>query len=257
MLFEASSIASVIPVMVETLRSSYALDAQPTLTAVGLQDYESLPSGARVPDAVMIRLWKDLELLTGDALVGVAVGQQVRPTTFHALGFAWLASETLADALARLCRYDELVGTGAELELVRGEDSYDLFLREPESEPSLPVAVDAYFAAVLQMCKRVTNRSFAPQSVHFRHGDHGRAGDYATAFEAPVYFGQPTAKLVFEAAGLERLLPSRDAELARSNDQVVEAYLESLKTKELAQRLRDKQLNSDEIRFILGARSNG
>jgi hypothetical protein len=53
----------------------------------------------------MFKLWEAAEAATGDPCVGLVVGFNVRPTTFHALGFSWLASATMLGALRRLRRF--------------------------------------------------------------------------------------------------------------------------------------------------------
>src|SRR5512134_1720072 len=58
----------------------------------------------RIRSDVAQRIFELAERTTGDPCIGLAIGQQVQGVALHAVGYAWLASATLFDAMSRLAR---------------------------------------------------------------------------------------------------------------------------------------------------------
>jgi AraC-like DNA-binding protein len=238
-LFEKSALASITSVFIETLAKNYNLDLKPVLTDLGLDLRKITLPGARYPDEAYGDIWNAIIKLTGDDLVGLAIGSHVRPTTFHALGYAWMASSTLADALHRLERYDRIISAVDQFVIQDYENYTVLTLSCRDLEiPYIHEGVDAYFMAILKFCQWSTDSHTAPIEVRLQHPDHDRASDYVAAFGAPVIFDAEDNQLVFDKELLEKPLPGDNEELASLNDRVVERYLEALNPQLVANQVR-------------------
>jgi AraC-like DNA-binding protein len=239
MYFDTTTIASVVSVIIEALQKSYNLDARPTLDELGLDLTRLDVPGARYPDPVLVDLLEIFRKKTGDDCIGLAIGRYVRPTTFHALSYAWLASGSVLGALQRLARYDEVVSTADQIEIISKDKTCELILepRRPE-DPTPDHSVDAYFIAILEMCRWITSRNFVPLEIHLQHGDAGRPADYLNAFGAPVSFNANRNRMVFEKASVERRLPGVNAELAQINDRIAQEYVASLDSATVAKSVR-------------------
>ena len=97
---------------------------------------------------------------------GLEVAQHWHPTTFHALGYSALASETLREALLRVVRYGRVVTTGARLELEQSGDEVVLRLRSllPGTQ-FVPASVDAGVASVVILCRAGRGEPIDPVRV--------------------------------------------------------------------------------------------
>lgn len=240
MLIGSHSLASIASVFVDALRKHYAIDCEPLLVEAGLDPAKMHVPGARYPDEYFDRLWEVVLRETGDECVGVVIGQEIRVTTFHALGFAWMASDTLHEALKRLVRYDRIVSTGTHLELEEAGECYRLVLETSLPDyPLSPVATEAYFMAILKLCRQAGDNLVSPSKVMFSRPPTERAGDFAIAFNAPVQFGARKDQLLFDASVIDAHLPGRNIDLALANDRVAEGYLQSLDPDLLATRVRE------------------
>lgn len=240
MLIGTHSLASIASVFVDALHKSYAMDCAPLLEEAGLDLAKMHVPGARYPDANFDRLWEIVLRETGDECVGLVVGKAVRVTTFHALGFAWMASDTLHDAFRRLVRYDRIVTTGTHLEFDEAGSLYSLELRTSEPDyPLLPVSTEAYFTSILTLCRHASDNHIVPAQVRLTRAPTDRAGDFAIAFDAPVQFGADVDQLLFDRSIIDAPLPGRNIELALANDRVAESYLQSLNPELLATRVRE------------------
>jgi len=240
MLIGTHSLASIASVFIDALEKNYGIECAPLLEEAGLDVAKIDVPGARYSDASFDKLWTIVLRETGDECVGLVIGERIRVTTFHALGFAWMASDTFRDAFSRLARYDRIVSTGAHLKLDDHGDFCRLTLESYVADyPILPVAAEAYFMAILKLCREVKDASFAPAEVRFARPETDRADDFAAAFNAPVRFGANDDQLLFERTVVDARLPGRNAVLALANDRVAESYLGSLDTDLLATRVRE------------------
>src|SRR3546814_9569563 len=85
------------------------VDADAVLTEIGL-DQALLEGGySRYSQAQVSQLWKRAIELTGDPNFGFKVAAEVRPATFHVLGYSMSCSATLCRALERFAFYCRLI----------------------------------------------------------------------------------------------------------------------------------------------------
>lgn len=241
MLFEPTTLTSAARVVAETLEKQYATDPRGVFAASGL-DFSRLEiAGARYPWTGMQRLWSNAVSVTGDPCFGLHAGRRVRPTSFHALGYSWLASQTLLGSLDRLCRYVKVISTAPiALELRPAGDTYVLeeTLADASHVPD-DAAVDAFVAAIVQLCRAATDAHFAPQSVALERSDNGGISQYTEVLACPVRFAAETTRIVFDGNSLHAPLPGDNADLARANDKVAERYLETLEPDKVASQVRE------------------
>ena len=239
MLFESSTIASVLTVIIEAMQKSYNFDARPIISRLGVDLAQLAVPGARYPSRLIDDVVSAIQEETGDECIGLAVGQFVRPTTFHALSYAWLASSSVLDALQRLERYDRIMSTVDEVAIRtdKARCTLEVKSRSPDY-PFTGVSVDAYFVAILTMCRWIADGDVILLEVRLQHADYGRAGDYTRAFGAPVVFSADSDCLVFNREFVEKPAPGGNTELARQNDHVAADYLASLDPATVAKEVR-------------------
>lgn len=85
------------------------IDAAPLLRQAGCAPALFHVPETRVPNRVVQRVFELAKQATGDPCFGLDVGEQVRGVALHAVGYAWLASATLFDAMSRLARYTRVL----------------------------------------------------------------------------------------------------------------------------------------------------
>lgn len=256
-----SVLSSWTRVIMEALEA-LAIDPMPVLLDGGFSADAFRDPNARLPALATARLWRKASVRAGDPAFGLFASRFVRPTTFHALGYAVFASTTLRDALARLLRYSHLVSDAAELrlitdrssarlEFVSGRSALRAVPSEPcagaESSPSAPVplpvvpsaeALDAVMSLIVRTCRVMTDRSFVLLEVEQRRPEPLRLAPYERFFRCPLRFGAPLDALTFDATALDRRLPTANPELARHNDDLVRRYLADMREGTVVDRLR-------------------
>jgi AraC-like DNA-binding protein len=216
---------SVAALVAQTLRT-YDCDPAPLFRQVDI-DMASLSNpDTRVPGDRVQQLWQLAVETTGDDCFGFTAGEQVQPVVLHGLGFAWLASDTLRDALKRLIRYSRLISTAANLELRDTDTDLDLVLLHPTGVKFVAAAFqDAGMTGFLRMCRLTAGEDIHPSRVTLKHprpSCHERLEAY---FHAPVEYDAGANVLSFDKTLVDTVLTHANPELARINDQAVVDYL--------------------------------
>jgi AraC-like DNA-binding protein len=222
---QATTIASWAAVIWRALEAR-GIAARDIFERAGIDSSHLQDAGARIPLSAMTRLWDLAVEVTGDPCFGVSAGQHVHPTTFHALGYAWLASHNLREALDRFVRFTRLVSTALTLRTVTVGTEVELVI-EPVSSV-LPVSLaagDAGVVAFVMMCRTSYGESFCPLRARLQRPRAPCEQQLATFMHAPIDFDAQNTTLVLSSADLDRSLPTANAELAHAADEVIMRYL--------------------------------
>lgn len=227
--------------MIHRALSAHAIDGDALFRRAGLDPQRLRDANARYPLIGMQKLWKLATVAAGDECFGLEVAHAWHPTTFHALGYSALASETLREALQRLVRYGRVVTTGARLELQQVDDevSLNLFSSLP-ADRLVPASIDAGVASVVILCREGRGAPINPVRVSLSHSEPVCSGRMLVFFGCPVAFSAPQTSLVFRAADLDALLPTANPVLLRVNEQVLTDYLARLERSEVTVQVQAK-----------------
>jgi len=199
---------------------------RPVFEHAGVNSDQLQDAGARIPLPAMTRLWDAAVEASGDPCFGLSAGQHVHPTTFHALGYAWLASHTLREALDRFVRFTRLVSTALTLRTVAVGAEVELGFESVGSAlPFSLAAADAGAVALVALCRISYGEAFCPLRVRLQRPRPSCEQQFDAFFRAPITYDAPDTALVFAAADLDRALPTGNAELARAADEVILHYL--------------------------------
>lgn len=207
----------------------YGLDAPTVFREAGLDDAKLADPDARFSYEKMTRLWNLAIEKTGDPCFGLSCARHWHPTTFHALGFAWLASATVKDALERFVRYGRIMHDALSPRLVEEGAGYRLVLARAPLGPRPSVAsIDSSAAVIVQLCRVSCGEEFAPLRVQLPHPRSACHEKFVAFFRCPIDYEAAELAVVFERQSLERVLPTGNKFLAYSNEKVIEEYLAKL-----------------------------
>lgn len=215
------------------------VDVAKLLAEAGLDPGLVQSPSMRVPLAANTRLWRLAARETGDESLGLWASRHASHTTFHALGYAFMASNTLRDALNRLVRFNDMVSNAACSVLTEQRGTSTLAWRmHPGREQPAEEAMEATIAVLLRSCRRLAGRDFAPVRVGLVRARPRKVQPFQDFFRCEVAFGEPRYTLVLSSESLDRPLAGGNEELARFNDRMVEEYLARLELGSVATRLR-------------------
>lgn len=256
MLFEPTTLSATARLIADTLKSDYSVDPEPVFSAANLDISQLSIPGARYPTQNMQALWRAAVKASGDPCFGLYAGRRVRPS-FHALGFSWLASQSLLGALRRLCRYHDVITTmPLQLEITERADRHVMTIEYPDPHYAPEIAsIDGLVMAIVQLCRFASDRDFAPLKVVFKRDERQSLQTYVELLGCPVETGAECVTIEFDRQQLEAPLPGLNLELARANDSVVEKYLATLDSQKVTAEVRELMItllpsgNSNQVRI--------
>ena len=220
------------------LLEMYGHDPEPIFSRQGItQDMMSKP-GARALQTVGDHLWYQASKTIDDPCFGLKSGRLWHPSHLNALGYAWLASATLREALGRLERYIYAITKIAILQIVEMDEGVGLDLKFKPTTIVIPSRTDSFFSIVTSMCRINYGPELNPHSVSFIHDAPSCAGEYFAYFKSPVTFRADRNLLLFPKDKVDAPLKGYNPEIARIHDQIIINYLAGLKKKDIAQRVK-------------------
>ena len=240
---EASTLATWAGTIVRAL-AAHGVDGAAVARQAGI-DPEQLNHESRVPRVALDRLWHLAVEATANPAFGLEAPRFASQTTFHALGYAVLASLTLQEAFERMVRFRRLIGEILQLQLIDIGDRYR-FVIDVSAHPQMPSqAVDAIVAMSVRQARLLHGgRTCDPVSVSFQHPAPADIEPYTKLFRAPVLFDQPVTCIEFTRRDVEDPLPAGNADLARGNDEVMLTFLARSAPSQLTARVRQAMLEA-------------
>ncbi len=222
---------------------SYGCDSEELFARAGLDHSRLRDPLARFPAASVLKLWPIAVEATQDPGFGLTVASFWHPTTLHALGYSWLASNNLEEAFDCAARYTRIVNTAAQgvINVESSADSYRVIFNTIKFnlKPS-DVAVDAALAMFLVMCRFAYGSNFRLRRATFQHDAPSRLERFDELFQAPVLFSQAENALWIDPEIIQEPLATANPELVRINDRIVTDYLAQIDHDDLGMRVKSK-----------------
>jgi len=237
---EVTTLSSIAALIAQTLRSQ-GCDPAPLFATAGISMDDCQDPNTRIPTVRMQQLWRLAVAATGDPAFGLLVARQFQPAALHGLGFAWLASDTLHDALGRLVKYSHLINVLPDFRLEDGPGTVDLVVTMPDlGQDFVHAATDAGLAIFLRMCQITAGTDIMPVHVTMQRPDPVDKTPYEDMFGPAVEYSAPAHRLSFAATLVNTRLATANPELARLNDQTVIDYLARYERSSLTMQVRAK-----------------
>jgi AraC-like DNA-binding protein len=214
------------------------IDAQKLFEDAGLDPHKLRDPSARYPVMRMTKLWKLAVSTTADPCFGLSVERFWHPTTLHALGYSWTASESLLEALQRTERYFRIVTDAGYVRLEETADSFRFSLHAHRKSDAAPAAIDAGMAMIIDMCRKTYGLNIDPLRVSLQRTEPPCKARFKAFFNAPINFSSTENALYLDKEKLKEQLPTANAELVRSNDLVITEYLARFDRNAIAMRAR-------------------
>ena len=225
---EPTSLASWTRALRKQL-DALGLDSAALCKQAGLDPQLMDDPNARYPLSATLRLWALAVQVSGDPAIGLRVSRFVSPTTFHALGYALVASGSLREVFERIVRYHPVVSDALKLELSREGERYRFRLLQPPGSPAPALeAIDAFAAIYVRTCRNRLGRDYAPLAVYLRRPEPVDPTPWHTVFRAPLFFGAEEDRLEFAARDFDSHLDDANPELAEHNETVLKRTLAQL-----------------------------
>lgn len=224
------------------------IDGQALFRQAGIDLKDNHDPDSRFPFEKMQEVWRLIEEETDDPCFGLKVAQHWHPSHFHALGYAWLASETLMDAYRRLARYGHIMNDALEviLEESVGEILFRIGWRkqpQPEYQPVM-ISVDASMATLVHMSRFIYGADFKPLHMMITRTRPDCMQEYTAFFQCGIEFESAYNGFIMSREMLEQRLPTGHQALAMLHDQVLLDYLSKLNKDDICMQVQKKLVDN-------------
>jgi AraC-like DNA-binding protein len=221
------------------LLERHGIDPEQVFRDAGLNPEHVHDPRARYADTKTRAAWQLATRLIDNPCFGLLSAEVWRPTDFHALGYVFLASQTLRTAIERIVRHNTVVDSVVRFEATLDDRHLRLTYRITDpSIPSVPALQDGRLAVVFGLCREAYGADFSPEEVSVTHPAPSCRGDYYGLFRCPVHFDAPRPQFVLDRAVAEAPLPAASRELALANDAILSDYLRTLEQSDIVSRVK-------------------
>lgn len=143
--------------------------------------------------------------ITGDAALGLHIGEQANTSRFDVLGHLAEHSRTLREALQVSARYGRIVADGPRLELSEDTDAATIRLTLLRgASPGVALVAEFSTTALLYLIRRFVGSAALPRHVFFAYPAPAHHAEYTRVFGGRAQFDHDFTGLELEASWLDR-----------------------------------------------------
>ena len=234
----------------------HQVDPARLFAAAGLDAHLYADPDSRLRVGTIRRLWGEAERLTNNPCFAFETGMALVPANLHALGFAWLASRNLREAIERLARYHRLLSTAIDVRIDEHESELQLAYNIPAGWPQQ--ALDAATTGIVTLCRDITYEEFRPLRIEMTRGEPHCAKRLARFFGCPVRYRAEQTYVAFRRSQAEKFLPRQNPAIARASDEVALQYIATMDREDVLSRAKvaliDMLSNGEPTRSALAHR---
>lgn len=200
---------------------------------------------SRLPHDEVPQFWRSLAEATGDADIGLHLGEAMKPRLLDVVGYLLLASRDLGEALQSFLRFQHILSGGFCAQLHEEGEQVRLVLDiHYQGYPPLRQQMECLMLLFLKLMAFVSDDEFRYQAIEFRHPQPPRLGEHRRLFGLTPEFDCAHDAIRFSRALLSR--PSRTA------NPVLHALLTGHAEEELRQLHENDLLNR--LCYLIGMR---
>jgi AraC-like DNA-binding protein len=210
------------------------------LTRSGISSEQLADPGWRLRVDGLLQLFDIARELSGDELIGLHMGRQVRPRTFSALGYAAMSCRVLGEAVAMIPRYESLVYDGGTTTVDSADGRVRLAWRSGlEDHARMRPINEAIVAGWLSFGRWISGIRGELAEVHFQHSPPASLTEHESFFGCPIRFNAPDNALCFDARLLATPLIQHDDQLRGLMEQRAEEQVRQVRGAALTPRVID------------------
>ncbi len=201
-------------------------DRRSLLSAAGLEDRFLDDPSQRVPATAHEALFEAALRLTGDAALGLHVGERMRVNTLHVVGYAAMNSANLGTAIDRMAAYRRLISDRPlHIEQGNGNAVTVNFGLLRVGSPTLRQDAEYCTAGWLTFARWITGKPIVPLEVHYPFPAPPYLAEYERIFCCPLRFEESGTRLLLDRKLMNLPLTQPDPKLLAFFDQLAQEAL--------------------------------
>ena len=172
------------------------------------------------------QLWPAAAKWTGDAGIGLHVGEQIHPHAVNILGYLLMSSSTVGEGLERVIHYHRVITGENWIEVEKRPSSMLIRLISGQLPEEARALHTEYIALLLlKLLSWITGDDVRATEVRFTHPRLADEGEYQRALQCSVRFQCPENTLLLSGADVVRPSLNANPEIARIHQEFAEHQL--------------------------------
>lgn len=223
--------------------TEHNIDFQELLGICGIAEKDLTTAQGKVPLKSYLRMMEQAAIIADDPLLGIRLARSCGPETLGAVGFLFLSSRTLSEALSDFCTYLNLLQDTTDFRS-RQDRSQLTFTYQMFGVPDVDCRQDVEFSLALttRLIRMFGGPDLEISSVNFRHSPSVPISEYERVLKVDTRFNQEENSVAVPAS------------MARVRGRALEASLSGVLKDFLDAELRQRgRINSflDQVRHML------
>ncbi len=235
MTLHRSTLATLTQAMFNYL-NSLGLDAPAIFKRAGLNSEDIYDSNTRFPIHATNRLLQIAEYETGEECIIYRVVDHFDLSMAHAIGYAWVASRNLKEALERFVRYHRMLSDDVDIRLERAQGSWQLIGKLIDTGQR--EANDGVLAFCVHMCRQSYGEDLVPLYVQLTRTIPVDPTPIENFYRCKVEFGCSENIILFNPSDISRKLKSANPSIAIAMDEVITSYLARWDSKDVGSQVK-------------------
>lgn len=187
------------------------LDVDAVCRRLGITPAMLEDRNVRTPHQAQAIFWKVLEEVSGDAHIGLHLGDMMPTYQGQVLQYLFLSSPTFGDGLTRALNYQRLLSDASQASVGQENDqAYILVDSASNQVVNLRHLSECMVLGLIRFFQYVTDGAFKPSHIHFSHAQPADTNEHERVYQCPVLFSQQDVRIYFATDVLQ--LPSLHAE---------------------------------------------
>lgn len=202
------------------------INAIEVLQRIGLKHEQLAEKDLRTPHSAQTLFWNVIEEVTGDADIGLHLGEHSPVFKGQVLEYLFLSSETFGEGLKRALNYQRLLSDAVNATLDQDEKGF--YVGNVGTPWGIRHLTECVVIGVLKFFGYVTEGTFQPLEIHFEHAPGDHPAEYARLFPCPVRFNQKWNRIYFSPAIMNMPSSHAEPELLRLHEQLANEHVAKL-----------------------------
>lgn len=214
------------------------LDVKRIFARLGITPALLADRNIRTPHEAQVIFWQVLEEISADADIGLHLAEHMPVFKGQVLQYLFLSSSTFGEGLTRVLNYQRLLSDASQASTgFDGDEAYILFSKASDNVLSLRHLNECMALGLIRFFKYVTDDSFKPSRLHFRHLAPANVAEVERVFACPVMFGQQENSIFFDKAVLELSSSHAEPELLQLHEKLASEHVAKLERQDIVSRV--------------------
>ncbi len=224
--------AGIISVMACQAINNLGYDGEEIFRRVGITPEQLNSMDLRTPHEGQALFWQVLEEETGDANIGIHLGEHLPIFRGQVIEYLFLSSSTFGDGFTRAFCFLRLLSDAVTAHIEEESDD-EVYVSPNFVESTVRHMIEASAVGMIKFFRHVTEGAFQPTRITFAHKSDFPLEEYKKIFRCPVELEAEENRVYFKKEVLNYPSSHAEPELLKLHEKYASAHIAKLEKQDL------------------------